>query len=481
MAARTRDVQTRLPIYRQAVDWAEFDREHPAPDVWAETVFRWSADELRALQERRFRAIMARAWDNGFYSRRWRAAGIGPGDIAGIDDIGKLPTFTSDDIKDDQAEHPPFGRIAGINLTDELQRNPLKLHTSGGTTGKARPALAGVRDWETMALQVARTLYLQGARPGDVLQIPSTCALAQFGWIFYKAAHEYLGILPLTTGSGIVTPGKKQIEFALDLGTNIIASFPEYLTSLGKVCREEFGRDPRSLGLKFLPTFLGPDTDGALREELERLFGCPVYDNYGCNELSHVAAEATDKDGLYILEDCVLVELLDTETGAAVADGETGNVVATSLTRTIPPIIRFNVRDLGRIKATGPSALGSNFRRMDHFLGRSDDMVKIRGTNVYPMACLSAVKSDPRTTGEWLCIAERSVADGVIRDDLRVQIELRGGAAAEGLAKGLGERLHADLGLRVIVELVGEGELGELTNLGREGKVKRLVDRRFAR
>lgn len=474
-------MKTRLPIYRHAVDWTAFDREHPAPDVWTETVFRWSADELRELQKRRFREVMALGWSNGFYAGRWRAAGIEPGDVASLEDIAKLPTFTSDDIKDDQAKHPPFGHIAGIDLRDELQRNPLKIHTSGGTTGKARPALAGVRDWETLALQVARTLYLQGARPGDVLQIPSTCALTQFGWIFYKAAHDYLGILPITSGSGVVTPGKKQIELAFDLGTNIIASFPEYLTSLAKVCREEFGRDPSDLGLKFLPTFLGPDTNGTLRKELEQMFGCPVYDNYGCNELSHIAAEATDKDGLYILEDAVFLEFLDVDTNQAVADGETGNVIATSLFRTIPPIIRFNIRDLGRVKSTRTSALGSNFRRMDHFLGRSDDMVKIRGTNIYPMACLNAVKSDARTTGEWFCTAERSSIGGVIRDDLRVQVEVRRGAATDGLAQILLDRLRADLGLRAIVELVDEGVLADATNLGREGKVKRLVDRRFER
>jgi len=469
---------TSLPLYRQSIDWATFDREHPAPDVWSETVFRWSPDRIRALQEKRFAEVMKNGWRNEFYRKRWTAAGLAPGDIRGLEDIGKLPTFTSDDVKDDQRDHPPYGEIAGIDARTTLKHAPLKMHTSGGTTGKARPALAGPTDWEVMGLSVARTLYMQGGRPGDVLQIPSTCALAQFGWVFYKAAHDYLGILPLTTGSGVVTPGRKQVEMAFDHGTNIIASFPEYLTTLARICREDFGRSPLDLALKCLPTYLGPDTDGLLRKHLQELFGCPVYDNYGCNELANMAFEGVDQDGLYILEDLMYIEILDTETGLPVAPGEPGNVVGTSLYRNIPPIIRFNVRDLNRMLGVGGS-LGSGMRRLDHFLGRSDDMIKIRGTNVYPMACLNAVQSDPRTTGEWVCIAERRSHDGELRDELIVRVAIRDDAGGvEGLKEHLAARLKVDLGVRVEVEFTDEHGLDELANLGREGKPRRLVDRR---
>lgn len=126
------------------------------------------------------------------------------------------------------------------------------------------------------------------------------------------------------------------------------------------------------------------------------------------------------------------------------------------------------------------SALGSSFQRIDHFLGRSDDMVKIRGTNVYPMACLNAVKSDPRTTGEWFCIATRSQKDGVIRDDLTVQVEVaKSAGVVDGLEATLSQKLKSDLGLGVIVELVEEGSLTDVANIGKEGKAKRLADRRF--
>jgi phenylacetate-CoA ligase len=182
---------------------------------------------------------------------------------------------------------------------------------------------------------------------------------------------------------------------------------------------------------------------------------------------------------MYFMEDCIHIELTDTETGAPVPIGQPGNMVATSLYRHVLPLIRFNLRDLASMLPHEKTALGSEFRRMGHFLGRSDSMVKIRGTNVYPMACLAAVKSDPRTTGEWIVIADRHVRDAVIRDELTIQVEVRSDAGGTGgLKETLEKRLLADLGLKVAVELVDEGALREAANLGREGKPRRLLDRR---
>jgi phenylacetate-CoA ligase len=151
----------------------------------------------------------------------------------------------------------------------------------------------------------------------------------------------------------------------------------------------------------------------------------------------------------------------------------------TILYRRVLPIVRLNVRDLVRIVGTDRCDCGSCYRRMSKFLGRSDSMIKLRGTNMYPMACLPAVKSDARTTGEWFCIADRHVRDGVIRDEMTVQVEVRRDAGSrDGLKEHLERRLHADLGVRVAVDLVEEGALTEIANLGREGKPRRLLDRR---
>jgi len=180
------------------------------------------------------------------------------------------------------------------------------------------------------------------------------------------------------------------------------------------------------------------------------------------------------------MEDCIYLEIEDVEIGRPVPDGGTGNMVITILHRDLPPVIRYNVRDLTRIVSNEPCQCGGRFRRMDKFLGRSDDMVKLRGVNVYPMACLRAIKSDSRTTGEWICVVDRFERDGVIRDEMTVRIEVqRSVTNIEGLKEHLEKRLQDDLGVKVAVELVGEGSLADVANLGREGKAKRLLDRRF--
>jgi phenylacetate-CoA ligase len=157
-----------------------------------------------------------------------------------------------------------------------------------------------------------------------------------------------------------------------------------------------------------------------------------------------------------------------------------GNLVVTVFHRTMMPTIRFNLRDLGRLVSTRQCECGSHFRRMDHFLGRSDNMVRLRGVNVYPMACLPAVRSDPRTTGEWLCEAHTVETGAGPRDELIVHVEVRQDAGSlEGLQTHLETRLKADLGVSVDVKLTEQGKLDTVANIG-EGKAKRLLERRPA-
>jgi len=473
---------TRLPLYRHSFDFERLVREFPLPDVFEQTVWRCSPEHIRALQEERFLRIVEVGWKNPFYRKRWTCAGLEPGDIRGLDDIVKLPTYTSDDVKDSVENRPPFGDFHDVDLATLAQRGPLKMQTSGGTTGVPRPTLFDAWAWEAQALIAARALYLQGARPGDVMQIPMTASLANAGWLSYKACHDFLGVLPLTTGSGVVTSSRRQLEIAQSFGTTMWHCFPEYLLRLVQVGREELGLDVRDLQTRFLRTYLGPDVDGSLRRELQESWGCPVYDAYGANEISAAAFECREQSGLHLMEDAVLMEVLDVETGQPVAPGERGNLVATVFFRTLPPIIRYNLRDLGRIVSAERCACGSHFRRMDHFLGRSDAMVKLRGVNVYPMACLPAVRSDPRTTGEWMCVVASVDRAGAPRDEMEVHVEVRRDAGSRaGLQDALEKRLKDELGVAVDVRLVEEGDLAELANTqGREGKPRRLVDRRPA-
>lgn len=472
---------SKLPIYHDSIDWKQLHRDYPVPDVYAETIYKWPADRLRELQSERFLKTVALGWKNPFYKQRWQAAGLEPGDIKSIDDSHKIPTYNSDDVKHDQLANPPFGTFHDL---DHARRAgaPLKMQTSGGTTGKPRVTLSWPQEWELNGLTAARACYILGARPGDVMQIPVTLALGNLGWCIYKAAHDYLGVLPLTTGTGVVTPSRRQMEIAFDYGTNLWCSFPEYMMRLAQVSREELGREFSELGTKFILSFLGPDTEGKLRAEMEQKLGCLVYDTYGTNEMGCGAVECTQKEGLHFSEDCMYFEIEDTETGEPMPHGESGNLVVTVFHRALPPIIRFNLRDLGRIIHTDTCDCGSSFRRMDHFLGRSDDMVKIRGVNLNPMACLNSVQSDERTTGEWVCFVDSVEKGGVKRDEMTVQVEIRNEAgSAEGLRDRMEELLKGDLGLGVTVEIVPQGSLDEIANVGgREGKAKRLVDRRPA-
>ena len=356
----------------------------------------------------------------------------------------------------------------------------MKLQTSGGTTGKPRPTLYGPLEWEMNGLTMARVLYICGLRPGDIIQIPHTCSLGNAGWCAYKAAHDYLGALPLTTGTGVVTSSRRQIELAIEWGTDAWYVRPEYSTQLAKVARDELKFDLRRLKTKFLGCGLGPDTDNMFRNQIEELWGCPVYDMYGTHEMGMGSFECEAKSGMHFMEDCTYFEIVNVESGKPVPDGTIGNMVCTILHRRLPPMIRFNLRDLTRIVATDRCACGSCFRRMQKMLGRSDTMVRIRGVSIWPQACLPAIKSDSRTTGEWLCIAERKEREGVVRDEMTVKVEVRNDAPSwEGLADHIEKRLHSDLGLRLAVELVPEDALMEWSNRGREGKPRRILDQRF--
>ena len=474
-------MKSELPIYRQALDWDKFYERFPVPDVWEKTVYRWSPERIRALQNERFLEAMRIGWNNPFYQRLWKNAGIEPGDIRSLEDITKLPTYNSDDLKDDQQNHPPFGVMPGYStFKDHMSRTPTKLQTSGGTTGKPRLTLHGIAEWEWNSLGAARGLYVQGVRPGDIMQIPATCSLANLGWAIYKGCHDYLGVLPVTTGSGVVTPSRRQLEVAFDIGVNCWMSFPEYLLRLAEASKEELGRDVRELNTKMITSFLGPDTEGTLRKQLESLWGCPVYDNYGTNEVGEGAFECEHRNGLHFMEDATYFEILDTETDKPVARGKVGNLVATVFHREVMPAIRFNLRDLARIVSTERCDCGSHYRRMDHFLGRSDSMVKLRGVNVYPMACLPAVRSDDRTTGEWLCEAYTENTSAGPRDEMIVHVEVRRDAGdVKGLKEKLEARLKSDLGVSVEVKLAEQGKLDTVANLG-EGKAKRLLERRPA-
>ncbi|MES2976888.1 MAG: hypothetical protein V4731_00570 [Pseudomonadota bacterium] len=466
-----------IPYYYKSVDWAELTRQYPPPPAYANTTGKLSADALRNLQNTRFLARMQDAWNTDFYRARWQAAGLEPGDIQSLDDIEKIPTFTSDDLKQAILDKPPFGSHHPIDASD-FSRMPIKIQTSGGSTGMPRVTLFDTVAIEVQGIQTARGLYAQGARPGDIIQICYTLSLANAGWCANTAIFNWLGASPLTTGSGAVTPSERQLEYALAWGTTGWFARGEYLARLVEVARDT-GFDLHALKTKQIHSFLGTDFEGHLRGQLEEAWGAKVYDNYGTHETGLIAFECQQQDRKHVNEDTAYLEMADVETGAMLPMGSRGNLVVTSLHRSVPPIIRYNLRDCLICYEREACGCGLVTRKVSTFLGRSDEMVKLRGTNVYPLACQNAVTKDVRTTGEFLCVA-RHVGEGLgRREHMVVRVERRSpDIDSHGLASDLAAALHKDLGVRVDVEIVEKDTLVEHTQVGRANKVKRLLDLR---
>ena len=468
-----------IPYYHQALDWEALVRDYPPPPAFARTTGRLSADALRALQNERFLQRMAEAWQTSFYRARWQAAGLEPGDIRTLDDLETIPTFNSDDLKQAIDAHPPFGNHHPIDAAD-FARVPIKIQTSGGSTGLPRVTLFDPMAMEVQGIQTARGLFAQGARPGDIIQITYTLSLANAGWCAYSGIHHWLGATPVTTGSGAVTPSERQLEYAQAWGTTGWFARGEYLARLVEVARE-MKLDLRTLKTRQIHSFLGADFEGHMRRQLEEAWGVPVYDNYGTHEVGLVAFECQAQDRKHVNEDTAYIELADVETGAPLPLGSRGNLVVTSLHRGVPPVIRYNLRDCMIAYGRETCSCGLATRKLSTFLGRSDEMVKLRGTNIYPLACQNAVTKDARTTGEFLCVV-RHVGEGLgRRETMAVRIERRStDIDAVALAQDLSAALHKDLGVRVDVEIVERDTLAEHTRLGQANKVRRLLDLRRA-
>jgi len=466
-----------LPYYWKSLDWQALTQDYPPPPMFASSTGRLSADALRALQNERFLARVQDAWGTEFYRTRWEAAGLAPGDIRSLDDLERIPTFNSDDLKEAIASRPPFGSHHPIGPAD-LARRPVKVQTSGGSTGLPRVTLFDPLAIEVQGIQTARALYAQGARPGDIIQITYTLSLANAGWCALNGIFNWLGATPVTTGSGVVTSSERQLEYAQAWGTTGWFARGEYLARLVEVAREcKF--DLHALKTRQIHSFLGTDFEGHLRHQLEEAWGAPVFDNYGTHETGLIGFECQQQDRKHVNEDTVFIELADVETGAALPLGSRGNLVVTSLHRGVPPIIRYNLRDCMIAYDREECGCGLHTRKLSTFLGRSDEMVKLRGTNVYPLACQNAVTKDLRTTGEFLCVV-RHVGEGLgRRETMAVRVERRDPATdATALAADLAAALHKDLGVRVDVEIVERDTLAQYTRIGRDNKVKRLLDLR---
>ncbi len=463
--------QAAIPWYWKSLDFAALCREFPPPPDFFDSVYRMDRGALRALQERRLLATVARGWEIAFFRDRWKAAGLAPGDIRSLDDLVKIPPYDVNDIRASIERNPPFGDFMGVSPADGA-RMPLVLQTSGGTTGLPRPMLYAPQDREVMAILGGRRFAMHGVRPGDMVLVTYSLGLSNGGFMTREGLWKYTGAVPVMTGSGASTPTRRQIEIIKAWDVNVILGFPAYLRHLALVARDEMGIDPRGLGIRVLGSHLGQES----REEIEALWDAPCHDMYGTNESGSMASECTHRDGMHIQEDAVILEIADPDSGRIVADGDKGTVYITTLYRWGAPQIRFNVNDISAI-APGTCACGSTLRRLEKIFGRNDQMVKLRGVNVFPEAVGAVVAEDRRSNGEYFCIVERVGEAG--RDEMTVLVEVAGPSVdRDALRQDLERRLKEVLSVKVDVEPVDAKATAEMTGVAATSKIKRLADRR---
>ena len=412
-----------------------------------------SRDEISALQLKRLKWSLAHAYANvPHYKARFDAAGVHPDDLATLADLSRFP-FT---VKSDLRDNYPFGMFAVPR--DQIAR----VHASSGTTGK--PTVVGytAQDVDTWASLVARSMRASGTRPGDTVHIAYGYGLFTGGLGAHYGA-EKLGctVVPV---SGGMTP--RQVTLIRDFKPSTIMVTPSYMLNI----LEEFGRqgfDPADTALDVGIFGAEPWTD-AMRAQIEAAFDMHCVDIYGLSEVMGpgVANECVEtKDGLHIWEDHFYPEIINPETGQPVADGEQGELVFTTLTKEGMPIIRYRTRDLTRLLPGSARSM----RRMEKVTGRSDDMMILRGVNVFPTQIEEQVLATDGLAPHFQIELTR---DGPM-DMMTVHVEPAPGADTTTTAERLKRTIKDVVGVSVSVALHGPGDVARS-----EGKAVRVVDKR---
>ncbi|MFB9435001.1 phenylacetate--CoA ligase PaaK [Streptomyces showdoensis] len=417
---------------------------------------RLGRDELEALQLERLRATLRHAYENvAFYRHAFDGAGVRPEDCRSLADLARFP-FTA---KTDLREHYPFGMFAVGQ--SEIRR----IHASSGTTG--RPTVVGYteRDLDTWADVVARSLRAAGARPGHKVHVAYGYGLFTGGLGAHYGA-ERLGCTVIPASGGMTA---RQVQLIQDFRPEVIMVTPSYMLTL----LDEFERqgiDPRTTSLKVGVFGAEPWTE-EMRREIEERFDLDAVDIYGLSEVMGpgVAQECVEtKDGLHIWEDHFYPEIVDPITGEVLPDGEEGELVFTSLTKEAMPVIRYRTRDLTRL-LPGTARV---FRRMEKVTGRSDDMVILRGVNLFPTQIEEIVLRTPAVAPHFQL---RLTREGRL-DALTVRAEARPGASPgqrREAALSIAAAVKDGIGVSVGVEVVDPETLERSV-----GKIKRIVDLR---
>ena len=446
------------PTYFECFDAQAMLAQYPVGDAFVERYATISRDEIHAMQDAQFRKLMRRGWEVPFYARLWGAQGIEPGDIAGLDDMAKLPVYDKSDLMASVEAHPPYGDFDG------RADDPVVFHTTSGTTGRPQPLMFGPKGREITNLLVGRMYRWVGLGREDVVQSVYGHGMINGGHYIREAVTHFTNALFLSAGTGIETRSVSQVNLMADFGVTTMVGFVDYIRKLADVAEAEglFDR----IALKTIIGHLGTEDRSATEQAWH---GAKAFDWYGVGDTGSIAGEGPDRDGLYVWEDAQYLELLDVDSGAPVAAGETGDMVVTCLFKDdIAPCIRFNTHDITH-ELGGRGELG--FKRIAGFKGRSDNMVKLRGINIFPHAIGALIEDRGDLTGEYVCRVRR---DDAGRDSMEVTLESRGGTDASGVA----ELLRKGLGIEVETVLCAPGGTAAATEIDTRQKPIRLIDER---
>jgi phenylacetate-CoA ligase len=424
-----------------------------------EPIEKASIDEMRSLQLKRLQQTLHHAYANSpVYRAKFDAAGVHPDDCKTLADIAKFPFTTKSDLRDSY----PFGMFA------VPRENCARIHASSGTTGK--PTVVGytLKDIDTWSTVVARSIRAGGAKPGDMVHVSYGYGLFTGGMGAHYGA-EKLGLTVVPFGGGQT---ERQVQLIQDFKPHIIMVTPSYMLAIADEFERQ-GIDPKSSSLR-IGIFGAEPWTNDMRRAIEKRMNIDAVDIYGLSEVMGpgVASECIEtKDGPTIWEDHFYPEIINPDTGEPVADGEMGELVFTSLTKEALPIIRYRTRDLTRLL---PGSARPSMRRMEKITGRSDDMMIIRGVNVFPSQIEELILKRNELAPHYQCVLTR---EGPM-DDLKVLIETKPGVSPESIearaaAKQLQHEIKVYIGSSVAIELKAEGGIERS-----QGKAKRVVDLR---
>ncbi len=428
--------------------------------IWNETKECMSRDEILNMQSARLKKTVSRVYHNvEFYRKKMQQLGLEPGDINGMDDLNKLPFTTKDDLR----ENYPFSLFA------VPQSEVVRIHASSGTTGKATVVGYTRKDIEIWQECVTRVLAMTGIGTRDRLQVAYGYGLFTGGLgLHYGAENLGATVIPMSTGNT-----QRLITMMEDFEATAIACTPSYLLHIAETLEEAGKLD--KIKLKVAICGAEPWTEN-MRKEIEAKLNIKAYDIYGLSEIlgPGVAADCDAHNGLHIYEDHFVPEIINPETLAPCKEGEVGELVFTTLTKEALPLFRYRTKDLTSITYE-PCECGRTLARISRFKGRSDDMLIIRGVNVFPSQVEAALLEMGETSPHYVLIVDRINNLDILEIQVEVEEhffsdELR---KLEGLTKKISHVLQAALGLAVKVTLVEPKTIARS-----EGKAKRVIDRR---